>query len=176
MDIRGKLPCDVVAVTIKANESHDGKDAMVDIECGVRQEDAVARFGQDFADMAFSTLKVIEAKDENETDSYGFLVDTIKPNRRVVIGKHRLQIGEHQIDADPKLRAIKTEKSEPRVVVRIRFHVETSKKQLLSYIQDHVGSMLTVDFEPAQGQFDFVEKPRAHTPVIDGTGVEASAH
>lgn len=174
MDIRGKMSGDVVAVIIKSNNSYDGKEALVDLEFGVRQEDAVARFGQDFADMAFSTLRVTEGEDD-QADSYGFLVDSVKPNKRVVLGKHKIKIGQHTFDADPKIRGIKTAKDEPRVTVKLRLQVEVKKKDVLNYLQDHVGSeLVTVEFEPAQGEFEFTAAKG--TPAIDGTGAGAAAH
>lgn len=167
MDLSGKWNGDVTGFAIKANKSHDGREAFVDVEISVKQDEAEKKLGADFAALAFSTLRVIEADpdDEESHDGFAFLVDSVKPGRRVVCQLHRVVIGDEEVTVQPELRGIRTIDGEARVVAQIRIPVDVSKKALLNSLTGQVGQTLKIEFEPAQGKL-FSEEQASRPRVV----------
>ena len=157
MKITGKFGADIVGIHIKRNKSHDGREAFVDIEIDVRQEDAEEKFGPNFALLAFGTMHDVRTGEDEEegTDKIAFLQDSITPGRRVVFEKHKIEIDGEQIVAQPGLLKIQTVDGEARVVNKIRIPVDAQKKALISKLMENVGGVVKVSFSPQQASFDF---------------------
>src|SRR3990167_6393078 len=105
MKIKGKLNADVKQVIVKQNQSNDGREAFIDLDAGVTKDEAEKKFGEDFATMAFSTMRVMEADPdaEDDVDAIAFLVDSIKPGSRVVFELHTIDIDGEEVVAQPEL-------------------------------------------------------------------------
>lgn len=140
---------------MKANKSHDGREAWVDLEIGVKQEEAEKKFGEAFAILAFSTMRVQEAQGEDETDGIVFLQDAIKPGRVMVAELHNVDIEGNQCTVQPELLRIRTVKGEARVVAMIRVPIDVSKASLINAMTKQVGKSVRVEFDPAQGVLSF---------------------
>lgn len=161
MNWKGTFNADVVGFRIKRNAAHDGKEAELDIEIGVKEDDAEKKFGEDFAKLAFATKRVIEADpaDPESTDAIGYLVDKIKPGRRYVLEQHLIQIGEHDITCQPELLSIEPVDGEARVVAKVRIPVDVSKKSVInSLVQMVGGEVVKVKFDPRQQGFEFGQR------------------
>ena len=180
MRVEGKLNCDLRQVIVKQNQSSDGQEAFLDLDAGVTKDEAEKKFGEDFASLAFSTMRVLEAQDDDETDAIAFLVDSIKPGSRVVFELHTIDIDGEEITAQPELRGIKTVDGEARVIAQLRIPVDVSKKALLNQLVGNVGKTVKVSFTPAQGSLDFAEakgnwKMRVVKGVVDHNETVADA-
>lgn len=157
VEIKGKMSADVTAIGVKRNQAQDGRTAYCDLEIMVTQEDAESRFGPEFAKLAFSTLEVRE--DPTGAKCFSFLQDTIKPNDRLVLSRHRIEIADAVLGEQPELRAIKTCDGSPRVVAEIRIPVPTTHKALMA-LAKCVGATIDVKFA--------VESPKLGFEVVDG--------
>lgn len=154
MKIEAKTKADLVALHIKSNQSHDGREAYADIDVsGVDRETAVDKFGEEFADLAFSTMRVTE--DDDGGQHVGFLVDSIKPGKRVVCEKHGIEICGESLSAQPELLKIRTVDGAEKVVPRFRIPVPVDKGELLAKLTSNVGQVVDVHFSPQQQQLDF---------------------
>lgn len=175
MKIQGKFSADVTAFLVKRNQAHDGKEGAVTLEIGIDQDEAVKKIGHDFHDLAFSTMRVIEAEGGDETDRVGFLQDTIKPGRSVVFPKHRIEIDGlgQTIDEQPELTSVKTCDGVRRVIAVIRIPVDASRKQLVSHLVHNIGSTLKVEFEPQQGELALQPKRGKKAEEQENDGAEA---
>jgi len=156
MKIQGKFPADVVGFCIKRNQAHDGREAFVDIEVGVERQEAAARFGEEFETLAFATLFVRE--DEDGSKSETFLVDTIKPNKRVVFERHVIELEKKRIETQPELLSISTVDGYPKVVAKIRLPIDVSKADLINDLVQKVGKTISTEFNPEQAGFAFEVK------------------
>lgn len=175
MKIEGKFPADVVQKVIKFNKSNNGKSAFVDFDIGVKQDDA-KKFGEDFATLAFATMRTIEAEaaDLDGVDKIGFLVDSIKPGKNVVYEHHEVKIDKFKIKAQPEVLSIKPVDGEPKVNVRVRLEVDTTNTGLLALLEESVGQVVKLQFNPAQGELPLTARePR--TPSLSVVAEEAGA-
>lgn len=157
MKIKSKLNADIVAFNIKRNSAHDGREAYVDLEVSVRHEEAAKKFGEEFAALAFSTMRTIVAGEDDEGDKIGFLVDDIKPGKNLVYERHIVAIGEDkdEITAQPELLKISPVDGEQRVIAKIRLPVDVTKAGLISKLTKSVGQTVKVEFNPSQGELKF---------------------
>ena len=163
MEFSGKWTAYVTGFQIKANASHDGQEAHVDLEIGIKQEEAENKLGKDFATMAFSTMRVMEAQGDEDTDAIAFLVDSVKPGHRVVFPLHAIDIDGQEITAQPELRGIKTVDGEARVIAQLRIPVDVSKKAMLNKIIGQVGgSPIKIDLSPVQGKLFTEEQAKGN--------------
>jgi len=154
MKIILKTAADIVGFQIKRNKTHDGREASVDLDIGVKREDA-SKFGEEFEALAFATMRVME-NDKDGGNSFSFLVDSIKPGHRVVYEQHRIKIAGQNISEQPELLGIRTVDGEARVVVRVRIPIGVDKAALISELATKVGQTIKVEFEPQQAGFEFV--------------------
>lgn len=178
MRLKLKTSADLVKYTCKRNKEHDGREATIDLEVNVRKEDA-SKWGEDFEALAFATMRVMgpaENDDDDEGDSVGFLVDTIKPGKRLVMELHELVLEGSKLEAQPELRAIRTVDGKARVTACLRIPVPVEKRVLVQVLTEKVGQVIKVEFEPTQAQFEFTRKAGAaaqtvaqavHTAVIE---------
>jgi hypothetical protein len=155
MRIKTKTSADVVGLNIKRNQKHDGKEAHLDIEVGVKQENA-KKFGADFGDLAFSSMR--ERTEESETKIV-HLQDNIKPGSRVVYERHEILIDDNKLNEQPELLSIRTVDGEARVIAKYRVPVATTQKGLLTKLMGKVGGVVTVEFNPEQQLMDLKQKP-----------------
>ena len=157
MELSGKMTADVVSVGIRRNQSQDGKTAYVDLEVGVDQDGAEKRFGPEFAKLAFSTLEVRE--DATGAKGFNFLQDKIKPNDRLVLGRHRIEIADEVWNEQPELRGITTCDGSPRVIADIRIPLPTTHKALTALARK-VGETVEIKFA--------VESPKLGFELVGG--------
>jgi hypothetical protein len=154
LKIKGKFSADLVAFGIKRNQAHDGRSGHVDIDIGVEQEEAASKFGADFESLAFATMRVMEAVDDDDTDAIAFLQDSIKPGKRCVFERHQINIAGHKIDDQPDILGIKPVDGSRKVVVRIRIGIDVEKSENVTYFGQHIGETVKVEFNPKQGELD----------------------
>lgn len=172
MKLKFKTPADLVAFAIKRNKAHDGREATVDLDIGVKQEDA-GKWGDDFESLAFATMRVME-DEKDGGNSVAFLVDSIKPGHRVVFERHTVNIAGQKINEQPELLSIRTVDGEARVVARVRLPISVDKQILLNELVSKVGQTIKVEFEPAQGQFEFANKANDKTREAVAHAVESN--
>ena len=171
MKIEGKLSADIKQVIVKQNQSNDGREAFIDLDAGVTKDEAEKKFGEDFATMAFSTMRVMEADPdaEDDVDAIAFLVDSIKPGSRVVFELHTIDIDGEEVVAQPELRGVKTVDGEARVIAQLRVPVDVSKKALLNQLVGNVGKTVKIGFIPVQGSLGFeAAKGNGNMRVVKG--------
>jgi len=161
MKIKGKLTADVVGLQIKRDKSNDGREATVDFELGVSEPEAAEHWGEDFADLAFSTMRKRVIDIESGKEEIIFLTDSVKPNAEVVYEKHQISLEGEVFEAQPELLSISTTKGVARVVARMRIPVDVGRTALLSALSAKVGNSITVDFDPKQGSLFDRKKGRA---------------
>jgi len=172
MQIKGKFSADVTAFSVRRNNTHDGKEGFATFDIGVDKDEAIKKLGQDFHDLAFATMRVIEAEGENDTDRIGFLQDTIKPGKSVVFPRHKIELDGHNIDEQPEMLGIKTVDGAQRVIATVRVPIDTGKKQLVSHLVHNVGNSLKIEFEPQQGVLPLA--PRKGKDSAEDAEVEAA--
>lgn len=153
MKCKGKFNADVVNFHVKTNKANDGREASVDIEIGLKQEEAKKKFGDDFESLAFSTMRVMEGEDGGDT--FRFLVDSVKPGSAVVFERHRVAVDDEEIECQPELLSIKPVEGEAKVVAKIRLSVDVGKKALLNKLCGSVGQVVKIAFNPQQGTLNF---------------------
>lgn len=173
MRIQGKLNADIVGYSIRRNKSHDGRTALLDVDVGVDEGDAEKKLGEDFHTLAFATMRVIEAEDDDDVDTVAFLVDVVKPGRRVVLEKHVIDFEGDRIEEQPRLLAIRTLEGKRSVVVRLRIPIDADRGDQIGFGKK-VGKTLKVEFNPKQAGFQFKKGAGAngngdHPP--DQTGI-----
>lgn len=146
MRLQLKTVSDVVGLSIKRNKAHDGREAFVDLEIAVKQNEA-SKWGEDFEALAFATMRVNE---DDSGNSIAFLVDTIKPGHRVVFEHHAVNIAGQQINEQPELMNIRTVDGEARVIARVRLPISVDKTALINELITKVGQTVSVEFNPQQ--------------------------
>lgn len=158
MDITGKMAADVRQIVIKSNEANDGREANIDLAVSVKQDEAAKKWGEEFATLAFSSLRPREGTGD-EGDGLAFLQDKIKPaKKRFVCGMHRIDIDGETIDAQPELTAIDTVDGEARVIAHLRIPIDVGRKRLVSALSEKVGSTVKIDFAVQQGKLPLGER------------------
>ena len=157
MEIRGKVTGEITDFHVKWNKSNDGTEATVDVEFPVAEEHAEELLGEDFKTMAFSTMRVVEADvgDEDDVDTVGHLVDSIKPGRRVVFQQHIVKLEGQEIRTQPKMLRVGMVDGERKVMVKLRLPIDTSKASLVSWLVGNVGKAVKAEFNPQQATFEF---------------------
>lgn len=159
MNISGKMAAEVKKITIKANESNDGREAELDIAVSVKQEEATKKWGEEFSTLAFSSMRPMDGASEDEGNELAFLQSKIKPSKkRFVCTVHRIGIDDEVIESQPKLLEIETVDGEARVIAHLRIPVDVGRKKLLSSLSEKVGSSVKIDFAVQQVGFDFKKK------------------
>lgn len=148
MIIRAKVSGDLADLHIKRNRKHDGKEATIDLEIGIRQQEA-ANWGVDFNDLAFSSMC---ERTQDGVTTLVHLQDTIKPNTQVVYERHVILIDGQKVKEQPKLLSMKTVEGEAKVIATVRVPVSVTQKKLLASLMDKVNSMVSLEFEPEQEQ------------------------
>jgi hypothetical protein len=166
MKLSSKFTGDIVGVTIKRNKSQDGRDAFVDFDIGIDQAVAKEKWGDDFASLAFSTMRVIapdpDGDDEEEGNHIGFLVDSVKPNKKFVFERHQVELEEERFECQPELLVIHMVDGAARVNARLRLPIDVGQTKLLSRLCEKVGKTVNVTFNPKQAGFEFAKaKPEA---------------
>jgi hypothetical protein len=172
MKLKLKTPADIVGFNIKRNKSHDGREAVVDLEIGVKQDDA-SKWGEEFKALAFATMRVME-NEKDGGNSVAFLVDSIKPGHRVVFERHTVNIAGQKINEQPEMMSIRTVDGEARVVARIRLPIAVEKAALIGELVTKVGQTVRVEFEPEQVQFEFKHKSDDKTREAVARAVESN--
>jgi len=155
MKIKGKLTVDVVGLQIKRDKSNDGREATVDFELGVSEPEAAEHWGEDFADLAFSTMRKRVIDIESGKEEIIFLTDSVKPNSKAVFEMHQVSLEEETIEVQPELLSIRTQEGVARVVARVRIPIDVGREKLLAALPVKVGASITIDFDPKQAGFDF---------------------
>lgn len=160
MKISGKHNADIVGFSIKRNKSHDGREAAVDLEISIKQEEALSKFGEDFEKLAFATMRVIKADigDTDDVDSIAFLVDNVKPGHRVVFERHRIALEEEVFEEQPEFLTIRTIDGEPRVIAKLRVPIDVGRTTLITSLAQKVGQTVKIEFEPKQAVLEFKKK------------------
>lgn len=160
MKISGKHNADLVGFSIKRNKSHDGREAFIDLDIGVTEDEAASKFGEDFKLLAFGTMRVIEADvgDNDDVDSIGFLQDDIKPGKRVVFEKQRVSLLEDVFEEQPELLKIRTVDGTRKAVARFRVPVDVGRATLITQLAQKIGQTVSVEFDPVQAGFGFKTK------------------
>ncbi len=158
MNIETKTSADVVALTIKSNTQNDGKEAYVDVEIGVDQPEATAKFGEEFEGLAFSSMRLHDTGEETKVIH---LQDTIKPGKRVVLEKHVIDFNGTVVKALPQLLSIRTIDGADRVVAKVRVPLDVGTK-LVTELTELVGKMVDMEFSPQQQVLDLdAARPQA---------------
>lgn len=147
MKITGKLSADVVGLTIKRNQAHDGTEAQLDIELGADEDTCSEIYGETFKALAFSTMQVVD--DPETGKQIGHLVDSIKPGKRVVCEAHEVALGDLKIRCQPQILNIKPVDGKPSAVVKIRLEIESAQ---VAPLVDKINKVIKVEFNPAQGE------------------------
>jgi hypothetical protein len=143
MRIAGQFTADLRKFQITANQERDGREALVDFDIGLDEDDAATACGGDFAKLAFGST----TSREGETTH---LQDSIKPGKKVVWELHKIEIAGETVEAQPELRTLKPVDGERRVVASFRIPIPVDKSKPLRALVDKVGQNISVEFNPAQ--------------------------
>jgi hypothetical protein len=152
MRIEAKTSADVVGLTIKRNQKHDGQEAYVDIEIGVKYDEAEKTFGEDFQILAFSSMRQVPVGEEG-TEKIIHLQDLIKPGERVVFEKHVIEINGTKLKEQPKLLHIKTVDGDAKAIAKLRIPIDVDST-LVAELTQQVGDVVEVQFNPEQQLLD----------------------
>ena len=150
MRIQGKLKAEIVKLVNVWNQANDGKTAQVDIDVTVTQPDCERVFGDALARLAFATMTIIKAQDDDGQDEIAHLADTLKPGRKLVAAKHVIIFGDVETIAQPKVMRVTPVQGEERVTIRIRVPVDAGAKKLRNLLWDSVGQTVDVSLNPQQ--------------------------
>jgi hypothetical protein len=149
MEISGKMSADIKQVLIKCNKANDGREADVDLEISVRQEDAEKHWGEKFATLAFAGM--VEDEDDDGKTEPKHLQETIRPKKQqFVCGVHRIGIEDEVLEAQPQLVGLRTVDGEARVVAKVRIPIDTGRDKLITTIGKKVGFTVKIDFAVQQ--------------------------
>jgi hypothetical protein len=161
MKISGKFHADIVGFTIKRNQAHDGREGFITLEMGIEQEEAEKKLGADFESLAFSTMRIVEAQTEDDTDQIAYMQDTIKPGKRWVFERHLIDIdGKFKLDDQPEMLSIRPVDGSRKVIVRIRIGVDMRKASFVTFFGQHVGETAKIEFNPQQGELALAPGPQ----------------
>lgn len=160
MRIEAKTSADIVAINVKRNNSHDGKEAFVDLEIGIKEGEA-PNFGKDFADLAFSGMR--EEVTEEGAAKITHLQDSIKPGSRVVYERHVIVLDGNKLKEQPELLNLKTVDGDAKVVAKVRVPVATTQTDLITSLMGKVGNVVAIEFNPEQQLMTLNKKPETET-------------
>lgn len=162
MKIKTKTSATIADLRIKAGD--EGPDAYVELDILVAQADALREWGEEFATLAFATVRKAEdsvADDEEDCPAgFVFLVDALKPGkRRLVCERHQVVLGGKTLTAQPKLQAIHTLGGiSPQVVATVRLPIGTEDAMWVGELAHQVGSRIGVELSPAQQALPFTRR------------------
>ena len=160
MQITGKMTAFVKQVLTKANKTHDGTTTDVDLEIAVKADDAAKKWGTKFATAAFSNF--VEAEDEDGVKESQWLQDKIKPARkRFICEKHQVALGDDVLETQPRIVDFTPVDGEPKVIVKVRIPIETTRAQLVGKLTKAVATELKVEFNVAQLAIEFRKGAKA---------------
>lgn len=168
MQIRGKITGTIVKVLGVTHKDNDGSTAAVDIEVRTQRDDAEARFGADFAALAFATTTY-----DAEEDCAVHLQDVIKAGSRVKLAEHVIDIEGERVTTAPKLLKIEPVQGEETVFATLRIEIGSSIKGLRGKLIEQVGDMITLEFDEKQLEMGFPADAGAGEAAMDGTGEAA---
>lgn len=142
MEITGKMKADLVKKSNVANDSHDGRKCLVDVDIKFNREQAKKRVGETFERMAFSYM--------NGGAEEKHIVASIKPGKSIVFQLHEVEIEGHGLTVQPRLLTVYPIDGEEKVLARFRVGVDVSKRNLLTWLDDNVGKSIGIKFKPSQ--------------------------
>lgn len=150
---------DVVELRVK--QTKDGREAFVDIDFAVSQELAAVQWGEEFAALAFSTMRVTEVdRDDDEDSRIEFLFDSVKPGKKACVFEvHEIKLLDQRFDAQPELLKVTPVDGEAEVIARLRVPVDAGRENLISELAAKVGTGVKIEFDPKQKSLSFA--PRA---------------
>ena len=168
--ITGSMTAAVRKLEIKANKSNDGREAAVDLEIGVDHEDSPKSWGENFTELAFSSMrKRTVGVGDQAKEVIEHLQDKITPSDKCTCELHRLAIGDEVLELQPELVSITTVDGVARVVAKLRLPIPIGKTALIDAFGEKVGDDLDLVFNPKQGSLFDVTKARK------GKGKKAAA-
>lgn len=170
MEIKNKLNAEPVQLTIKRNQKSDGSKAVCDFHVPTTIENAAARFGADFAELAFGTCKA-KSGDVDGTEGSVHLADSLTPGKHCRLGSHSLTVEGETFTTTPKMTKIKTVDGAEQVVAVLRIEIDTSKEQLITLLNRRIreGETISIGCEPSQKQLGFAPDAGAGQAAMDGT-------
>lgn len=149
MKLSLKQNADIEKIVIKSNNSNDGREAVVDLKMSIKKEGA-GKWGADFSDLAFSTMRIAEDPGDEENAIMHY-TDKLRPSKRIVMEHHTILIDGNLIDdAQPKLLSIEMIDGEARVVATFRVEIPVTKEAVIHFIAKNVGKSVKVEFNPKQ--------------------------
>ena len=158
MKITANTVADIDSITIKRNKTTAYSESCVFLEFVIK-ESKCASFGDDFAKLAFSTMR-------GNGKEITYLVDNIKPGKRVVYEKHCIDIGDYRITAQPELKSIKPIDGEQAVIAKFKLFLDVEfGENIVGWLVKDVGSTVSVKFKPQQKELPF-EKPQAEVKIV----------
>jgi hypothetical protein len=147
---------------LRVKQTKDGREAFVDIDFAVSQEVAAVQWGEEFAALAFSTMRVTEAdRDDDEDSRIEFLFDSVKPGKKACVFEvHVIKLlDQRRFDAQPELLKVTPVDGEAEVIARLRVPLDAGRENLISDLAAKVGTSIKIEFDPKQKSLSFV--PRA---------------
>lgn len=165
MEINGKITATPVKKVTKANQANDGSRATVDFEVPTSKKNAAKRFGADFQEIAFSTMKAAADK----ADGSIHLADSIKPGKHCRLGSHSITMEGETFTTTPRMTRIDTVDGDESVIAVLRIEIDTSKEDLMAAIDRRIrdGEAIPIECKPAQMKLGFA--PDAGEKAMDGT-------
>ena len=146
---------------LRVKQTKDGREAFVDIDFAVSQEVAAVQWGEEFAALAFSTMRVIGSDPNDDEDSrIGFLFDSVKPGKKACVCEvHEIRLLDQRFEAQPELLRVTPVDGEAEVIARLRVPLDAGRENLISELAAKVGTGIKIEFDPKQTSLSFV--PRA---------------
>lgn len=173
MRIRGTFTADLIKFLIKSNESNDGREAQVDVDIALQEDDAKAAIGEDFATLALGTA-VDRIPEDGNVAELVHLQDKQKPSKKRfgAFELHKIEIAGERIEVQPELLHVSGIEGQRAMVARFRIPIPVDKMKPLKALLDKVGKKISVEFDPKQETLAL----EGDSAGFDGAGDGAPAH
>jgi hypothetical protein len=168
MKLKFKTAGDLVLFQKKAIKSGEAMVGLVEFDVGIKEDEAY-NWGEEFAVLAFGTLRVLRYNEIGEPLKKGFLVDAIKPGKNVVFEYHQIKINGHKVKAQPKILNIKTNSRVGAVVIKLQIEIPSENIELLDYLAKAKADVMKIEFMPLQGMLDFSNSGVVESEILGNT-------
>ncbi len=152
MEITGALAGNVTNVQLKADNTNDGQQVIVDFTCKLTQEVAKQRFGEPLQHVAFACLRrVVESNVDGDETVHRFGYSSKKAPKWLRPSLHVVDLWGNKQRIQPEIRKIIAGDNEAAVTVHLRFVFDANEDEaLIGSLGAKSGKQVKVKLKPVQ--------------------------
>ncbi len=152
MEITGALSGNVTNVQLKADNTNDGQQVIVDFTCKLTQEVAKQRFGEALQHVAFACMhKMVEANVDGDETVTRFGYSSKKAPKWLRPSLHVVDLWGNKQQIQPEIRKITAGDNEAAVTIHLRFAFDANEDEaLIGSLGAKSGKQVKVKLKPVQ--------------------------